>query len=122
MISRAAADATANASSGVRSSLASPRTPSVPNMVPPADTCRGSALRVLRRLAGLLQPVLLALLHPRVAGQKACLLQRRTVLGVQVDQSTGDGQPQRTGLTGDPPTAQRRDDVVLPVPLKCDER
>ena len=70
---RAAAVARRRASAGVRSALASPRTPSVPNSRPTA----ASALRVLGRLAGLLQAVLLALLGPRVAGEEAGLLQRR---------------------------------------------
>src|SRR5262245_13740939 len=49
-------------------------------------------LRVLRRLAGLLQTVLLPLLDPRVTGQEAGLLQGRTVLGLVVAQRPGDGQ------------------------------
>ena len=59
-----------------------------------------SALAVLRRLAGLLEAVLLALDGPRVAGQEAGLLQRRPVLGLHQDQRPGDGQAQRTGLPG----------------------
>ena len=65
----------ARASSGVSSALATPRTPSVPKrsaMRGPG----GSALRVLRRLAGLLEAVLLALLLAGVAGEEAGLLQR----------------------------------------------
>ena len=62
-----------SASSGVRSALARPRTPSVPNSRPTA----ASALRVLGCLAGLLQAVLLALVGAGVAGEEAGLLQRR---------------------------------------------
>src|ERR1700741_3824628 len=59
-----------------------------------------SALAVLRRLAGLLEAVLLALDGPRVAGQEAGLLQRGPVLRLHQDQRPGDGQAQRAGLTG----------------------
>src|SRR6266508_984092 len=70
-----------------------------------------SALRVLRSLAGLLQPVLLTLLDPRVAGQEARLLQAGPVLDVQVAQCPSDGQPQRAGLAGNAPAAQVGEDV-----------
>ena len=52
-------------------------------------TCR-SALGVLRRLAGLLEAVLLALLDPRVTGEEAGLLQGRTVVGLDLDEGAGD--------------------------------
>src|SRR6476646_3252070 len=96
---RTALRATASASSGVRTSpLASPRIPSVPNsraMKPPEHAARRPrnrdrlvgddlALGVLRSLAGLLEPVLLALLDPRVAGEEAGLLQRRAVVGLDL--------------------------------------
>src|SRR3954467_4197566 len=97
----AAARATESASSGVRSALARPRTPSVPKRRPTGRVpLRRSALGVLRSLAGLLQAVLLPLLDPRVTGEEAGLLQRRPVLRVELDQRTGDRQAQRTGLTG----------------------
>src|SRR6185437_7433628 len=55
----------------------------------------GSALAVLRRLAGLLQAGLLALLDPGVTGEEARLLQLGAVrLGVDLVQRTGDAQPQ----------------------------
>src|SRR5262249_51823693 len=104
----AAATATAIASSGVRSPLARPRTPSVPKRraIQVLQSRRWSwpgvvgytpghgsryrperlTLRVLRRLAGLLQTVLLAFLHAGVARQEAGLLERRPVLEVQLDQ------------------------------------
>jgi hypothetical protein len=75
----------------------------------------GSALRVLRSLAGLLQAVLLALLHPRVAAEVAGLLQRRAVVGFQADEGPGDRQPQRPGLAGDPAAGEGADDVELTV-------
>src|SRR5688500_14578656 len=113
----AAARATERASSGVRSELARPRTPSVPNRRP-----NGSALGVLRSLASLLEPVLLALLDPRVTGEEAGLLQRRTVLGLDLDQRAGDGEPQGAGLTGDAAALEQAHDVVLLALLQGHER
>src|SRR5512139_610997 len=75
---RTAATAIAIASSGPRSALARPRTPSVPKRRPVKFL--GSALRVLRSLAGLLEAVLLALLDTRVTGEEAGLLEGRAVL------------------------------------------
>src|SRR6185437_13557584 len=82
----------------------------------------GLTLGVLGRLTSLLQPVLLALLHPGVPGQEAGLLQRRTVVGLDADQRAGDGQPQRTGLAGDAAAGQAGNDVVLVVLVQRDER
>src|SRR4051795_280369 len=95
----AAARATERANSGVRSALARPRTPSVPKRRPMNDSLApcGSALGVLRRLAGLLEAVLLALGDAGVAGEEAGLLQRRTVLGLDLGEGTGDRQAQGTG-------------------------
>src|SRR5690242_7191392 len=64
-------------------------------------------LGVLRRLAGLLQAVLLALLDPGVPGQEAGLLQRRAVLRVHQGQRPGHAEAQRARLpdaaaAGDP--------------------
>src|SRR5919206_566243 len=79
---RAAARPSANASSGVSSTLARPRTPSVPKR-----SIRGArlALRVLRRLAGLLEAVLLAFLLPGVAGEQPRLLHLGSQVGVEGD-------------------------------------
>src|SRR5258706_15856183 len=100
--------ATAIASSGVRSALARPRTPSVPKSRPiaylpgctlcatqksagrsPPRVAPGRqaclALRVLRGFTGLLQTVLLALGGARVTSQEAGLLERRAVIGVVLD-------------------------------------
>src|SRR2546430_925733 len=129
---RAAAAATDRASSGVRSPLASPRTPSVPNSRAIKGYLSGeasgrivarafrehaspnpivSALAVLGRLAGLLQTVLLALLDPRVTGEEAGLLQRLPGVAVPLDQRAGDGQAQRAGLPGDAAALEVRPDV-----------
>ena len=112
----AAARATERASSGVRSALARPRTPSVPKRRP-NGACR-SALGVLGRLAGLLEPVLLALLDPRVTGEEAGLLEGRTVVGLDLDEGAGDGQAQRAGLTRDAATLEecRRRRTARPSP------
>src|SRR5690606_22411538 len=53
-----------------------------------------SALRVLRRLARLLQTVLLALGGTRVARQEAGTLERGAVLRGDLDEGTRDGQTQ----------------------------
>ena len=45
----------------------------------------GSALRVLRSLAGLLEAVLLALLLASVASEQPGLLERRAQLGIELD-------------------------------------
>src|SRR5215218_2143709 len=103
----------ARASSGVRSALARPRTPSVPNSFPtgalPADP---SALAVLGSLAGLLEAVLLALDLAGVAGEEATLLQLRPQLDVEVDQGPGDGVAQGAGLAGDPAAVEVGEHVV----------
>src|SRR5690606_22178449 len=117
---RAADAESATASSGVRSSpLASPRTPSVPNR---RRALKASALAVLRRLAGLLEAVLLALDDARVAGEEAGLLQRRAVLRVGLDERAGDRQAQRTGLAGGAAALEVGVDVVAVGLLDRDER
>src|SRR5918998_728367 len=83
---------------------------------------RRSALRVLRRLAGLLEAVLLALDGTRVTGEEAGLLQRRAVLGVGLDQRTRDGQPQRTGLAGRAAALEVGEDVEALGLLDRDQR
>src|SRR5262245_44558117 len=92
----------------VRSTEASPRTPSVPN----CSTAEGLALRVLRRLARLLEAVLAALLLARVAHEQPSLLQHRAGIAVERHERTGDTQPDRTGLTANTATRERGVDVV----------
>src|SRR6266566_6188635 len=129
---QAAADARSIARRAVRSRPATPRTPSVPNRRPiefaPGEpgatlpTSAKSALRVLRRLTGLLQAVLLALLDPGIAGQEACLLQRRAVLRVDLRQRPGDPQPKRTGLAGHAAARDAGDHIELALGTESDER
>src|SRR5688500_15663277 len=115
----AAATARSRASSAVRSALAMPRTPSVPNRRP----TRELTLAVLRRLARLLQPVLLPLLDPRVAGQEAGLLQRRPVgFGIGFVECPRDAQSQRAGLAGRAAAGHARHDVVRAVELEGPQR
>src|SRR4249919_4058345 len=102
---RAAARPSTRASSGVSSALATPRTPSVPKrraMWGPG--C--SALGVLRRLAGLLEAGLLALLLARVTGQQTRPLEGRPHLRIDLDQGPGDAKAERAGLAADAPTVK----------------
>ena len=69
-------------------------------------------LGVLRRLAGLLEAVLAALLLARVAREQPGLLQRGPRVGVERDQRTGDAEPDRAGLAADAAAVERRVDVV----------
>src|SRR5579875_3479981 len=101
---RTRATTRARASSGVSSALATPRTPSVPNRRGAGPVIGETlALRVLGGLAGLLQPVLLALLLPGVPGEEAGPLERLAQVGVQLGQSPRYAQAQGAGLAGDPP-------------------
>src|SRR5436190_23884726 len=61
-----------------------------------------SALGVLGGLSGPLEAVLLALLHPRIAGEEAALPKCEAVLRVQLEQRPGDPVADRAGLAGDP--------------------
>src|SRR5688572_2294073 len=101
-------------SSGVSSVLAMPRMPSVPNsrVTGLRAPGRGSALRVLGCLAGLLQPVLPALLLARVAHEEARLLERGAQLVVEGHQRSRDAQAKGTGLSAHAATAEARVDVV----------
>src|SRR5579862_1654872 len=70
------------------------------------------ALGVLGSLAGLLQPVFLGLLLPRVAREEAGTLECPAQLGVERAQAAGDAEPQRSGLPRHPAAVDRRVDVV----------
>src|SRR5215208_3925934 len=106
----AAATERPSASSAVSSSLARPRTPSVPKRRPMVER---SALAVLRRLAGLLQTRLLALLDTRIPSQHSGLFQRGAAgFGIDGVERAGHTEAQGTGLTGDTTTVNPGDDVV----------
>src|SRR6516162_1658363 len=83
--------------------------------------CR-SALGVLRRLPGLLQPVLLALLDPGVPGQEPRPLQGSPVLGVHQRERPSDTQPQRAGLAGDAAAGDPGGHVELALRAQGDQR
>src|SRR5262245_50887083 len=85
--------------------------PSVPNRSVMRPR-RCSALRVLRRLAGLLQAVLAALLLPRVAHEQPGLLEGRTQLVVEGHERARDAETQRAGLAAHAAAVERRVDVV----------
>src|SRR5690242_916629 len=93
-----AATARSMASWAVSSTPATPRTPSVPKIRPISVNlgCQPRlTLGVLRRLAGLLEPVLLPLRSAGVPGEEAGLLQRRAVLRVDERQGPGQAKAQR---------------------------
>src|SRR6516165_7025502 len=100
---RAAARPRASTSSGVSSALAIPLTPSVPNFRVTAARFEGSALGVLRGLAGLLQAVLLGFLLARVASQKPGPLEGEAQVRFELGERPRDSKPEGTCLTRHPP-------------------
>src|SRR5690606_20449018 len=118
------------ANEAVRSELATPRTPSVPNFTTtilpdshrhhptePVPAARepasggASALGELLGLAGLDEAVLLGLLLPRVAGEQSGLLQGGPGLGLGLGERAGEGHAHRPGLAADAATGDRGVDV-----------
>ena len=74
------------------------------------------ALGELRRTTGSLQAVLLALLHTRIAGEEASLLQGSAQLGISLAQGAGDAVTDSTSLAGNAAAAdihQNVKEVVL---------
>src|SRR6185437_219988 len=122
------------ASPAVSSLPATPLTPAVPNSRPmyPAPCLSTQlvyptpgarlTLGVLRRLTGLLETGLLALLDPRVPGQEAGSLERGATVGVDKDQRPGDTQAQRARLAGDAAAGDPADHVELLLGAQGDER
>src|SRR5688500_9906656 len=110
----AAARPRPSASSAVRNSPATPRTPSVPNrrrvrcgvsasrspLARALSTSGPLTLRELRPLARLLQARLLALLGACVARQEAAPLQVGPELRVDLDEGAGDAVPKGIRLGG----------------------
>src|SRR3954454_8994693 len=72
-----------------------------------------SALGELRPLTRLLEPGLLALLDPGVAGEEAAALEVTAQVGLGVDQSPRDPVAQRARLSGDAAAVQAGHDVHL---------
>src|SRR6185503_20152828 len=98
---RAAAAPSDRAVSAVRSTPATPRTPSVPNSLRTASMGNRLALRELRPLASLLQARLLPLHHARVAGQEPGPLEVGAEVLVSLDQRPGDAVAHGARLAGD---------------------
>src|SRR5436190_2033069 len=74
---------------------------------------RLSALRVLRRLPGLLQTVLPTFLLAGVAGEVPLRFELCSKLWVQLDQGPGDTELHRARLTRHAATADRGYDVIV---------
>jgi len=73
---------------------------------------RRLALAELRTLASLLQAVLLALDHTRVAREEASLLELLAIVA-SLKQSTGDAVAQSASLTRDAAAVEACDDVEM---------
>src|SRR5260370_21484511 len=76
----------------------------------------------LGALPGLLQSVFLALLHTRVTRQKARLLERRTEVGVELDECTRDAGRDRSRLAARPTTDHLDADVELALSARDPQR
>ena len=109
---RATARPRARTRSVVSSTLAIPRTPSVPNRV----LATGLPLGVLGSLACLLQAVLLRLLLPRVTGEEAGFLELGPQLGIELAEGPGDPRRKAPAWPDTPPpsmvTSMAHDSVV----------
>src|SRR4051794_30254731 len=109
----AAARPSASTKFEVSSASASPRTPSVPKRrCTGCGSKRGLALRVLRRLARLLQAVLAPFLLTCVAREQARLLERCAGVAIERNERASDAERRGAGLAGDPTADDRRIDVV----------
>lgn len=80
------------------------------------------SLAELRRAACGLKAVLLTLLHAGISGQIACCLEHRSVLGVSLEQGTGDAVTDGSGLAGVTAALDINLDVELIQSLGCAER
>src|SRR4051812_27370315 len=78
----------------------------------PAPGAAGSALRVLPRLAGLLEAVLLGFLLAGVPREEAGLLELAPQLGVELDEGPGDAVAQGAGLARGAAAVEGGVDVV----------
>src|SRR5947199_502602 len=100
-----------SARSAVRTSPATPRTPSVPNSLRAIAWSAALPLAELRPLARLLQAGLLALLDAGVARQEAAALELGAQVRVGFEQRPRDAVAQRAGLRADAAAVHARDDV-----------
>ena len=81
---------------------------------PTLQTSRGTlTFGELEPLARALLPVLLPLMLPRIAGQKAELLQLRPQFHIEFHQGSGDAQTDRARLTGDAAAGREDQQVEL---------
>src|SRR5581483_8216727 len=78
----------------------------------PTPALEASTLRELGRLAGLVQPRLLALHLARVARQEALPLERHAQLRVRLDERPGDAVPDRARLAADAAAVHAHAQVV----------
>src|SRR5438105_6674922 len=118
----AAARPSDSASSAVRNSPATPRTPSVPKRRAGALTRLGSALGELRALASLLQAGLLALLGAGVAAEEAAPLELHPQARVRLDQRASNAVAERARLGRDATAVDLGHDVHALVEARRLER
>src|SRR3954452_20580461 len=97
-------------------------TPSFVSGPRPGARPRWSALRVLRRLAGLLEAVLPAFLLSGVASQEPLGFELRSEVGVELDERPGYAQPHGAGLAGDAAAADRDHHVVVALAFEHGQR
>ena len=84
-------------------------------------SCR-LALAELRCATSGFEAVLLTLLHTRIAGQEASLLQNRTILIALLQQGAGQAVADSASLAGNTAAGNADDDVVLALQAQQDQR
>ena len=84
-------------------------------------SCRLS-LAELRCATCSLEAVLLALLHTRIAGQEACLLQSSAVLIALLQQGAAQAVADSASLAGNTAAGNADDDVILALEAQQDQR
>src|SRR5687767_4981106 len=83
---------------------------------------RESALGELEALAGALLAVLLAFLHPAVAGKELAVAERRVEFLVDLLESAGDAEHDGAGLAGEPAAVDANENVQLAHHPRCEQR
>ena len=76
----------------------------------------------LRSATSGFEAVLLTLLHTRIAGQEASLLQHRTVLVALLQQGAAQAVTDSASLTGNTAAGNADDDVILALQAQQDQR